>query len=75
MKITSVNATPVSILFREPEIIEMDQIKVRTKLGLGLELDREKMRKYNRAYREGGYPSAYDNNNVLEGKSFTLPNQ
>ena len=59
----------------EPEVIELGHIKVQYKPGLGLEIDREKIRKYNRAYREDGYLSAYDNDNVLKGKSFTLPNQ
>ncbi len=59
----------------EPEVIESGHIKVQNKPGLGLEIDRDKIRKYNKAYRDEGYLSAYNNDNVHEGKSFTLPNQ
>lgn len=59
----------------EPEVIQSGQITVQNRPGLGLDLDREKLRKYNESYREGGYISAYNKDNVNEKRSFTLPNQ
>ena len=59
----------------EPEVIESGCIAVQTKPGLGLELDREKLMAYNGAYLKGGYINAYNKDDALGGRSFTLPNQ
>jgi len=59
----------------EPVEIVEGQIAVIDKPGLGVELDRDKLTKYHRAYQEQGSASAFGDPGELADHTFFIPNQ